>query len=112
MKAIIDRVLPDARDLRLSHAWDGYCAGTFDLMPHMGRKGNVHYGVGYNFAGITMGTTFGSKIASRILGEPDQESVFATGNPPTMPFYTGKPWFLGMAMRYFDWHDRQIARNA
>lgn len=112
MKAIIDRVLPDARDIRLSHAWDGYCAGTFDLMPHMGRKGNVHYGVGYNFAGITMGTTFGSKIASRILGEPDQESVFATGNPPTMPFYTGKPWFLGMAMRYFDWHDRQIARDA
>ncbi|WP_051469788.1 FAD-binding oxidoreductase [Chelativorans sp. J32] len=112
MKGIIDRVLPEARGLRLSHAWDGYCAGTFDLMPHMGRNGNVHYAMGYNFAGVTMGSTFGRKIAARILGEPDQDSIFAAKGFPTMPFYTGKPWFLGLAMRYFDWHDRQLARSA
>ncbi|PDQ22575.1 gamma-Glu-putrescine oxidase [Mesorhizobium sanjuanii] len=111
MKAILDRVLPDARELRLSHAWSGYCAGTFDLMPHMGSNGRVHYGMGYNFSGITLGTTFGRKIAGRILGEPGVDSMFATSKFPTMPLYSGRPWFLGLVMRYFDWHDRQIARR-
>ncbi|WFU06701.1 FAD-binding oxidoreductase (plasmid) [Rhizobium sp. CB3171] len=111
MKAILDRVLPDARDLRLSHTWNGYCAGTFDLMPHMGCNGRVHYGMGYNFSGITLGTTFGRKIAGRILGEAGVESMFASSVFPTMPFYSGRPWFLGLVMRYFDWRDRQIARR-
>ncbi|ESX19236.1 hypothetical protein X765_32225 [Mesorhizobium sp. LSHC440B00] len=68
------------------------------------------YGMGYNFSGI-LGTTFGRKIAGRILGEPGVDSMFATRKFPTMPLYSGRPWFLGLLMRYFDWHDCQIARR-
>jgi hypothetical protein len=32
--------------------------------------------------------------------------------PPTLPFYSGKPWFVPLAMKYFDWHDRRIARRS
>ncbi|TKT75845.1 FAD-binding oxidoreductase [Aquamicrobium sp. LC103] len=111
MKSIIDRVLPQACNLKLSHAWDGYCAGTFDLMPHVGRRGNVYYAMGYNFAGVTMGTRFGARIANSIATGAGLDSVFEARNFPTMPFYTGTPWFLGLVMRYFDWHDRRLARR-
>lgn len=111
MKSIIDRVLPDARDLKLSHAWDGYCAGTFDLMPHVGHRGSIYYAMGYNFAGVTMGSYFGARIANSIATGAGLDSVFEARKFPTMPFYTGNPWFLGMVMRYFEWHDRQVARR-
>lgn len=110
MKSILDRVMPEAAGIRLSHVWDGYCAGTFDTMPHVGSRGNIHHGVGYNFAGISMGSQFGDKISRRILNQPGGDSAFAT-DLPTMPFYRGTPWFLGLVMRYFDWQDRRLARN-
>lgn len=109
LKAILDRVFPRLGDVRLSHVWDGHCAGTFDFVPHLGSRGAVHHGIGYNFAGITAGTRFGHAIASRILGLPSQASVFDTGSFPTIPFYRGDPWFLGLAMRYFAWQDRRTA---
>ena len=30
------RALPDLADVKLSHVWTGQCAGTFDVMPHIG----------------------------------------------------------------------------
>lgn len=112
MKQILGRILPDARDVRLSHVWDGYCAATFDMMPHLGSRGTIHHAVGYNFAGITTGTVFGRLLAQRILGQASNGSVFENGSFPTIPFYSGTPWFLGLVMRYFAWHDQQIARKA
>jgi glycine/D-amino acid oxidase-like deaminating enzyme len=112
MKQILGRILPDARDVRLSHVWDGYCAATFDMMPHLGSRGTIHHAVGYNFAGITTGTVFGRLLAQRILGQASNGSVFDNGSFPTIPFYSGTPWFLGLVMRYFAWHDQQIARKA
>lgn len=111
MKSILDRVFPDLADFRLSHAWSGNCAGTFDMIPHVGSRGNLHHAMGYNFAGITMGTQFGRMIAKRILGQPVEASVFGGERFPTLPFYTGEPWFLGLVMRYFDWKDRRFART-
>lgn len=104
-------ILPDLRGVRLSRAWTGFCAGTFDFMPHIGSHGNVHFALGYNFAGIPIGTHFGTLIANRITGHGDTRSVFDTGRFPTFPFYRGNPWFVPLAMRYFDWHDRRIARE-
>lgn len=110
MKEILDTILPAAGDVRLSHAWDGYCAGTFDLMPHMESRNSIHYGAGYNFVGIGVGTMFGQAIAKRILREARRPSVFEK-SMPSIPFYTGSPWFLGLVMKYFDWKDRRLARG-
>ena len=111
MHEILRRILPEAGDARLSHVWDGYCAGTFDLVPHMGSRGAIHYALGYNFVGITTGTLFGHVIAQRILGTGGSAGVFEGRPFPTMPLYTGNPWFLGLVMRYFDWQDRRLARS-
>ena len=32
------------------------CAGTFDFMPHIGRHDGLWYALGYNFAGVLMGS--------------------------------------------------------
>lgn len=106
------RALPDLADVKLSHVWTGQCAGTFDMMPHIGCHDDIWYGMGYNFAGVPMGSFFGLKIAQRILGLPVEASVFEAAAFPTLPLYRGNPWFLPLAMRYFAWKDARLARSA
>ncbi|MGH7211888.1 MAG: NAD(P)/FAD-dependent oxidoreductase, partial [Acetobacteraceae bacterium] len=109
LRAILARILPDVAEARLSHLWTGRCAGTFDLMPHMGCHDGIWYGMGYNFAGVPMGTYFGVKIAQRILGLAAGHTVFERCRFPSFPLYHGNPWFVPYAMRYFDWKDRRFA---
>lgn len=111
LSAILARIFPQLRGTRLSHVWTGRCAGTFDLMPHMGRHDGVWYALGYNFAGVPMGTFLGQQIARRILGDPAGANAFERPLP-TIPFYTGNPWFVPLAMRWFDWHDRRAKAPA
>jgi glycine/D-amino acid oxidase-like deaminating enzyme len=105
------RALPDLADVRLSHVWTGQCAGTFDMMPHIGCHDGIWYGMGYNFAGVPMGSFFGLKIAQKILGVPAEGSAFESAAFPTLPLYRGNPWFLPLAMRYFAWKDASLARS-
>lgn len=109
LHGLLRRVLPQLAEVKLSHAWTGYCAGTFDMMPHIGGRDHVWYGMGYNFAGIPIGTHFGAKLALMIQGRPEGRSAFAETPFPTLPLYSGDPWFVPMAMRYFDWKDRKTA---
>lgn len=105
------RALPDLADVKLSHVWTGQCAGTFDMMPHIGCHDGMWYGMGYNYAGVPMGSFFGLKIAQKILGLPEGTTTFETAAFPTAPFYRGNPWFLSLAMRYFAWKDARLARS-
>lgn len=104
-------IMPDLEGVRLSHSWTGFCAGTFDFMPHMGERDGVYYGLGYNFAGVPIGTMFGRKIAGRILGKNDTESAFDAEKFPSAPFSTGLGMVAPLAMRYFHWHDRRISKR-
>jgi glycine/D-amino acid oxidase-like deaminating enzyme len=105
------RALPDLADVKLSHVWTGQCAGTFDMMPHIGCHDGIWYGMGYNYAGVPMGSFFGLKIAQKILGLPAATTAFEQAPFPTLPLYRGKPWFLPLAMRYFAWKDARLARS-
>jgi glycine/D-amino acid oxidase-like deaminating enzyme len=105
LHALLGRVLPELRAIRLEWVWTGFCAGTFDMMPHIGGRARIWHGLGYNFAGVPMGTHFGWKLANLVLGRPEGRSEFGAAPFPTMPLYSGNPWFVPMAMRYFDWKD-------
>jgi glycine/D-amino acid oxidase-like deaminating enzyme len=105
------QALPDLADVKLSHVWTGQCAGTFDMMPHIGSHDGIWYGLGYNFAGVPMGSYFGLKIAQKILGLPASATAFERAAFPTLPFYRGNPWFLPLVMRYFAWKDASLARS-
>ena len=111
LHAMVARLLPDLVDVRLSRVWKGQCAGTFDFMPHVGRHGGLWYALGYNFAGVPMGSYLGLKLAEQILGKAEGATVFGTTPFPTLPFYRGDPWFVPLAMRWFDWKDARFARK-
>jgi glycine/D-amino acid oxidase-like deaminating enzyme len=111
LHALISKLLPDLANVRLSRVWRGQCAGTFDFMPHIGRHDGLWYALGYNFAGVPMGSYLGLKLAQQILGKAEGASVFGTTPFPTLPFYGGNPWFVPLAMRWFDWKDARFARK-
>ena len=99
------RVFPEMGDLRFDHVWTGKCAGTFDITPRIGCHDGVHYGSGYCFAGVPMGTLFGRKIARRILGQEGGESVFDT-EAPSKFWYRGNAWFVPHALKWMSRNDR------
>jgi len=104
------RIFPDLAGVPLTHSWTGRCAATFDLLPHMGAHDGIHFAMGYCFAGVPMGTYLGQKVALKILGSADAETVFDGPSFPTFPFYRGRPWFVPPVMGGLDlvdrWHGR------
>ncbi len=106
---IMARVLPDLAGRKFTHVWTGFCCGTFDLMPHVGGSRGLWYAMGYNFAGVTMGTYMGDKVAKQVLGSPEGATVFSEAPFHTVPLYTGNPWFMPFVMHYFHWRDARIA---
>ena len=112
LHGILGRVLPDLAGKRLSHVWSGQCAGTFDMMPHIGQADGIWYAMGYNFAGVPMGSFLGEKLAQKILGLAEGKTAFDIAPFPTRPFYRGNPWFVPLAMRWFRRQDRKLAKGA
>ncbi len=107
LHAMLAAILPELKDVRLSRAWNGFGAGSFDLYPHLGTHDGLHYAMGYCFAGVPMGTYLGHKLALRLLGAPDAETVFADRPFPSKWWYRGTPWFLPAYMGHYNWLDRR-----
>ena len=106
LKSRMDVIFPELSEVKISRIWSGLCAGTFDLWPHLGMHKGVHYALGYCFAGLPMGTYLGDKAAKQVLGLPEASTVFADRTFRSHPLYTGNPWFVPLALR---WYDRQDA---
>ena len=107
LHAALRRIVPDLAGVRLSHAWTGKCAGTFDLYPHIGLHDGVHHALGYCFAGVPMGSWMGLKAALKIMGAKDAGTAFDGLPFRTLPLYTGNPWFVPLVMKFYDWQDRR-----
>jgi glycine/D-amino acid oxidase-like deaminating enzyme len=78
---------------------------TFDLMPHIGRIGGIHYALGYGGHGVSIATYLGTEIGLILAGKI-QRSPFVEIAHPTRFYYRGRPWFLPFAAWYFralDW---------
>ena len=99
--------------MRVTHAWTGNTAFTFDYLPHMGvtEKG-LHYAMGCNGSGVAMLSYLGAQVGRKILGGGNRITAFDGRGFPTRPLYTGYPWFLpavGSWYRFRDWLDRRVA---
>lgn len=98
-------VFPQLADVRVDYAWGGHVAFTRDQMPHAGLLDGLHYAGGYCGHGIAMATHLGGQIARRMAGE-SVDHPFMNDHFPTIPLYTGRPWFLPLAgayYRFLDW---------
>jgi glycine/D-amino acid oxidase-like deaminating enzyme len=101
------RLFPDLKNVRLSHAWTGACAGTFDFYPHKGEEGGMRYALGYCFgAGMPFGTWLGHNVALALLGRGG-ETAFDSQALPGRSFYWGRPWFVPFYVAWLRWRDRR-----
>ncbi len=94
-------LFPALGQVPIARCWDGYFAFTFDYLPHIGEHEGVHYFLGCCGTGIPLGSHLGNKLAKRILGQSESETAFDAIPFPTMPFYSGEPWFLPGIVRYY-----------
>src|SRR5205085_10963419 len=58
---------PQLKGIRVTHAWTGNVAFTWDALPHTGTLGGMHYALGCNGSGVAMMTYFGQQTARRII---------------------------------------------
>jgi len=103
---------PQLGGARVTHAWTGNVAFTFDAMPHLGQEEGLHYCLGCNGSGVAMMTYLGYQVARKIAGAADYRCVFDTPDFPSHPGYRGSPWFLpviGSWYRFRDDLDRKLA---
>ncbi len=99
-------VFPELRDVRLTHAWTGNVAFTFDFLPHVGTEGGIHYAAGCQGSGVAMATWLGHQAALRIAGAANEGFALADLPVPTLPGYRGDPWFLPAVGGWYRLRDR------
>jgi glycine/D-amino acid oxidase-like deaminating enzyme len=99
-------VFPQLAGTRLSHAWNGNVAFTFDRLPHMGVARGMHYCMGCNGSGVVMNSFLGHQIALKLLGRSNRPSAFDGLGFPSNPLYHGHPWFLPLIGSWYRFRDR------
>jgi glycine/D-amino acid oxidase-like deaminating enzyme len=100
------RLFPELAGVRVTHSWMGFVAYTFDHLMHTGTYDGIHHAAGYCGSGIGMASYLGMKLGFKVLGRPEGKTAFDGLPFPTRPYYTGYPWFLPAAIRYYRWLDR------
>ena len=77
---------------------------AMDQLPKLVVRDGIIYPTGFCGSGTVWARWLGQKAALMILGR-DGESVFSNLPLRTMPFYTGDPWFMPLAMSYYKLRD-------
>lgn len=108
LRAEMLRIMPQLEDLAISHSWMGFVGFSFDNLPHLGVEDGIHYAMGYCGSGICLASYFGDRLGQMLLGTEPRPSVFTRAGFQTRPLYTGNPWFLAPAVRYYQLRDRYL----
>lgn len=99
-------VWPQLQNTRITHAWKGNVAFTFDMLPHMGSHDGVHFAGGCQGTGVTMATYLGYQTAMKLLGRNRVPCAFEDLQFPSRWLYSGNPWFLPLVGNYYKVRDR------
>ena len=107
---------PQLQGIRVTHAWTGNVAFTWDALPHTGVMDGMHYALGCNGSGVAMMTYLGHQTARRIVGGANATCGFELADFPDFPLYNGSPnWALpaiGAYYRFRDGLSRALAHYA
>jgi glycine/D-amino acid oxidase-like deaminating enzyme len=99
-------VFPELKSLRITHAWTGNVAFTFDFLPHLGTQDGIHYAAGCQGSGVAMASFLGHRAALRIAAAENEPFALADLPFPTAPTYRGRPWFLPLVGGWYRLRDR------
>jgi glycine/D-amino acid oxidase-like deaminating enzyme len=94
LRQMLARIFPQLKAVRVSHAWVGWVAYTFDTLPHLGQHDGMYYCMGYCGQGVPLAPYFGRRIGQQMLGLEEGRTAFDGLPFPSRPYYHGKPWFL------------------
>jgi glycine/D-amino acid oxidase-like deaminating enzyme len=94
LQQMMGRIFPQLRSVRVSHAWVGWVAYTFDTLPHLGQHEGIHYCMGYCGQGVPLAPYFGRRIGQQMLGLAEGRTALDELPFPSRPYYRGNPWFL------------------
>jgi glycine/D-amino acid oxidase-like deaminating enzyme len=98
---------PELRDVKITHAWTGFVAFTFDHLPHIGVQDGIHYAAGCQGSGVAMATWLGHNAALKLSGHANDRFALDGLPFPTRPFYSGDPgWFLPIIGGWYRLRDR------
>ncbi|HEY2457781.1 MAG TPA: FAD-binding oxidoreductase, partial [Candidatus Acidoferrum sp.] len=100
-------VYPQLRDAKVEFVWGGTLDFAFDVMPHAGKIEDMYFAVGFAGHGVAAATWMGTKLATVICGERD-DNPFAKIAFPGAPIglRSGNTWALPLAGAYYkvlDW---------
>lgn len=98
-------LLPSLEGVRLTHGWKGNVAFAFDMLPHVGVQDGVHHALGCNGSGVVTMTHLGTVAARMMLGGDNRASAFSRMPMPTLPGYTGTPWFMPIVTGWYRMKD-------
>ncbi|MGU7771663.1 NAD(P)/FAD-dependent oxidoreductase [Burkholderia sp. MR1-5-21] len=112
LQKMLGTLVPSLAQAELDSVWTGKCAATFDLFPHMGCHNGIYFAAGYCFVGVPMGTYLGTKLGQAVLGQREAASIFADKSFHSLPFYSGRPWFVPMVTRYWQTLDSRTPSGA
>ena len=101
-------IFPNLDDVSVDAHWQGFVAFPFDQLPKLVVRDGIIHPTGFCGSGTVWARWLGQKAALMILGK-NGESVFSNLPLRTIPFYTGDPWFLPLAMSYYKLRDRLSA---
>jgi glycine/D-amino acid oxidase-like deaminating enzyme len=94
LRAMLARVFPQLKAVRVAHAWAGWVAYTFDTLPHLGRHEGMFYCMGYCGQGVPLAPYFGKRIGQQMVGLAEGRTALDDLPFPSRPYYFGVPWFL------------------
>ena len=97
---------PELRRVKITHAWTGYVAFTFDYLPHIGVQDGVHFAAGCQGSGVAMATWLGHNAALKLAGAANERFGLDGLTFPTLPTYSGSPWFLPIVGGWYRMRDR------
>ena len=106
LTAMLTQGVPQLTSARITHAWAGWVAYTFDTLPHLGEDDGLFYCMGYCGQGVPLAPYFGRRIGQQIMGNPDGRTALDGLAFASRPYYRGVPWFLAPSVLAYRTLDR------
>lgn len=105
LRAAMEEMFPELRDVRIDYCWGGLVDMTADRLPRAGEHRGMYYSTGYSGHGVQMSVHMGQVMADVMAGCPER-NPWRELDWPAVPGHFGKPWFLPIVGAYYrlqDW---------
>lgn len=108
-------IFPELGGAKIDHYWAGNVVFPFDQLPKLAVHDGIIYPTGFCGSGTVWAHWLGRKAAAMILGKDSTAQTDDPASPAsnfakmpmrTMPFYSGDPWFMPLAMAYYRMRDK------